>query len=231
MRLLVIPLLAIPLLAVPLLALTLLAPAPVLASGGVSGGAGSAATAPAQSLEELAVESYYRGLRLRDKAWELEERAAGKENPAKLLAKVEKTWTKASSAFRESIDQNPLLHQAHSSLGYTYRKLGRYEESLGSYNRALELAPGYVEAIEYRAEAYLGLNRLDEAKQSYMDLFRVDRDQADALMTAMRGWIERVSSGGAVSEEIVTAFAAWVEERSEIASQTAMLTEAQGRSW
>ena len=107
----------------------------------------------------------------------------------------------------------------------------RFHPGHGSYNRALELAPGYVEAIEYRAEAYLGLNRLEEAKQSYIDLFRLDRDQADALMTAMRGWIEERSAGEAVSEDTVEAFAVWVEERSEIASQTAMLTEAQGRSW
>ena len=53
-------------------------------------------------------------------------------------------------------------------------------------DRALELAPDYGEAIEYRAEAYLGLDRIDDAKKAYMQLFNLDRALADELMEAMR---------------------------------------------
>lgn len=215
--------LAIVLLFVPLVT-------PVVATA--AGGSSADTTAPQQSPEQLAVEYYERGLKLRDQAWELEAKAEGSDKAEKLLEKAGRKWEKAARAFEEAVSNDPLLHQAHGSLGYAYRKLGRYEDSLGAYDRALELAPDYVEAIEYRAEAYLGLGRLEAAKEAYMELFRLDREQADALMTAMRDWIEAQRRGeGSAPEELVEEFALWVEERSEIASQTAMLTESQGRSW
>lgn len=218
--------------AIILFVVPLLSPLSAAASGGSSGASSGAPAVPAQSPEQLAIEYFNSGLKYRDKAWELEKRAEDSDKADKLLAKAENQWNKAVNAFRESIDNNPLLHQAHSSLGYAYRKLGRYEESLGAYDRSLELAPGYVEAIEYRAEAYLGLNRLEEVKQAYLDLFRVDRDEAGTLMTAMQSWIEEQQGGGGeVSEQVIEEFSTWVRERSEIASQTAMLTESQGRSW
>jgi tetratricopeptide (TPR) repeat protein len=43
------------------------------------------------------------------------------------------------------------------------------------YSKALELNPAYPEAIEYRGEAYLGLNKINEAKEAYMALFRESR--------------------------------------------------------
>jgi len=205
-----------------LLIAALLLPMPVAASGGSS----SSETTPAQTPEQLAAEYYDRGLKFRDKAWELEKRLEGNGKAAKLQSKIEGQWNKAVGAYREAIDNDPTMHQAHSSLGYAYRKLGRYEESLGAYNRALELEPTYVEAIEYRAEAYLGLGRLEDAKAAYVELFGMDREQADILMTAMREWIEKQESSEEVDE-----FSAWVEERSEIAGQTAMLIQSQGRSW
>ena len=215
-------------LAIVLVLAPLLAPLAALAAGGSSVDSSSV---PEQSPEELAIDYYNRGLKLRDKAWEMEEKAAA-SGDSDLHLKAEKQWLKAARAFEESISSDPLMYQAHGSLGYTYRKLGRYEESLGAYNRALELSPQYVEAIEYRAEAYLGLDRLEEAKEAYMQLFQLDRAQADALMTAMREWIEEQRHGeGSVSPEVIDEFAGWVEERGEIASQTAMLTESQGRSW
>ena len=220
-------------LAILLLVTPLMVPAAAAAAGGSSAGtADTAIDTPAQAPEELAVEYYNRGLKLRDKAWELEEKAEGSDKAEALLKKADKQWKKAANAFEEAIANNPLLHQAHSSLGYAYRKLGRYEDSLGAYDRALELAPGYVEAIEYRAEAYLGLDRLEAAKDAYLELFRLDREQAETLMTAMREWIEtRREDAGSVTSEAVEAFSQWVEERSEIASQVSMLTQSQGRSW
>ena len=75
-------------------------------------------------------------------------------------------------ALRAAIANNPQLHEAYSSLGYALRKTGRFDESIEAYNRALQLNPSYSEAIEYRAEAYLALGRLDEVKAAYMELFR-----------------------------------------------------------
>ena len=63
------------------------------------------------------------------------------------------------------------MPQAYNGMGYSYRKLGDYTKALENYDRALQLAPKFPDAIEYRGEAYLALNRLDDAKQAYLTLF------------------------------------------------------------
>ena len=74
-------------------------------------------------------------------------------------------------------------------MGFAYRKTGDYAKALEMYDKALALQPGFPDAIEYRGEAYLGLNRIDDAKQAYLELFASDRKQADILMKAMTDWV------------------------------------------
>ncbi len=47
-----------------------------------------------------------------------------------------------------------------------------------------------LEAIEHRGEAYLGIDRLDDAKAAYMDLFFHARPLADQLMVPMQAWLQ-----------------------------------------
>jgi tetratricopeptide (TPR) repeat protein len=49
--------------------------------------------------------------------------------------------------------------------GFATRKLGRLDESIGHYLKAVSLAPRYVEAREYLGEAYLSNGQLDRAEQ------------------------------------------------------------------
>lgn len=163
---------------------------------------------------------FNRALDYRDGAWELEAKAAEKPDKAeKLLAKAEKKYHKMEAALREAIANDPQLHQAYSSLGYALRKTGRFDESVEAYDRALQLEPSYAEAIEYRAEAYLALGRLAEVQDAYMELFRIDREHADELMAAAQKWLASEPEGEGIDE-----FAAWVEERAQVASETAMLS-------
>ncbi len=83
------------------------------------------------------------------------------------------------------------MHEAWNYLGYTHRKLGDYQAALTAYDRALNLKPGYPEAIEYRGHAYLGLNRLEDAKQAYLTLFAGNRQLAAQLLAAHAGtgWV------------------------------------------
>ena len=188
-----------------------------------------------KSPQEMADEAYNQGLELRDKAWALEAKAeaAGSEaERRKLLAKAGKQHEKSIPLFLNATERAPLFHQAFSSLGYAYRKTGDFEAALEAYDRALELAPDYGEAIEYRAEAYLGLDRVDDAKKAYMKLFNLDRALADELMGAMERWVEtRRAEPGGVASETIDELAAWLAERSELAEQTARLTAAAERSW
>ena len=128
----------------------------ILADAGLAAGGSSV---PSADPADQAAEAYNRGLESRDKAWKLEEQAAASENAkerAKLEGKAQKEYAKAIRAFRSATESDPQMHQAFSSLGYALRKTGEYEESLAAYNQALDLEPGYTEAIEYRAEALSG---------------------------------------------------------------------------
>ena len=190
---------------------------------------------PPQTPQEAGKAAYNSGLEHRDKAWSFEDKAKAANSDAereKLLAKAQKQYEKAIPLFETATENIPEFHQAFSSLGYALRKTGRHAEALEAYDRALTLAPFYVEAIEYRAEAYLGLGRLDDAKEAYMLLFTGHREHADQLMAAMKTWLEdRRADPAGMSSETLDAFAAWIEERGEIAEQTAQLSHAAAKTW
>jgi hypothetical protein len=92
-----------------------------------------------------------------------------------------------------------------------------YEGALKDFDAALALAPGSPEAMRYRGEANLGLNRLSEVKQAYMHLFVHDRTASSALMKTMKAWVEKRRAGG-VDAAAVDAFDAWVRERDALAA-------------
>lgn len=215
-------------------AILTLAPAAVFAAGGSS--APPPTPAPTQQLtpEEEAIQFYNDGIQHRDKAWKLEEKASAATVEAekeKLLGKMEKQFEKAVKKFESALERKPIFHQAHSSLGYALRRLGRYDEALVAYDRALELNPHYSEAIEYRAEAYLGLNRIEDAKAAYMSLFASDRPRADELLDAMEEWLAaRKKDPAGVEAREIEEFEAWFEGRAELAQKTAQLAPAL-RSW
>ena len=87
--------------------------------------------------------------------------------------------------------------------------------------------------MEYRGEAFLALNRISDAQQAYLDLFAVNRGLADRLLTTMKSWIDgqRTATAGA-DATAVDALDKWVQERVQIAGQTASLTrEGAASSW
>ena len=215
------------------LAVLLLAPAVLSAAGGSSGSVPAAAPAAKLTPQQKAMVAYNEGLEHRNRAWELEEAAAAAagDKAAKKAAKAQKAYKKAIERFRSATDEVPNFHQAFSSLGYALRKTGQYQESLEAYDRSLAIDPRYTEAIEYRGEAYLGLDRIEEAKGAYMQLFQFDRARAAELMTAMKRWLEdRRSDAGELDEQAIEGFATWVEERSEMVAQVGKLASV-GRSW
>ena len=135
-----------------------------------------------------------------------------------------KEYAAALKDFQMAAAAKPDDYRAHNGAGYALRKLGEYEHALQSYERALSLAPTSIEAIEYRAEAYLGLNRLEEAKDAYMHLFVHDRAASAVLMKAMRSWVEnrRMQPAG-LDPSTVAAFDTWVRERETLASSVGNL--------
>jgi hypothetical protein len=68
----------------------------------------------------------------------------------------------------------------------------------------------------------LAVDRLDEAKAAYMNLFNHARPLADLLMVSMRTWLEshRTAANGMRAADIES-FGKWIQERDGIAKQTA----------
>lgn len=171
--------------------------------------------APKTSPEAVATEALNRGLKRLEKADQI-----ALKNPKQ----SRKEYEAALKDFQAAATAAPDNYRAHSGAGYAQRKLGNYERALESYERALALAPTASEAIEYRAEAYLGLNRLNDAKQAYMHLFVHDRTTSNVLMKAMKAWVEaHLAQPAGVDRATVDAFNAWIRERDTLASSVVNL--------
>jgi tetratricopeptide (TPR) repeat protein len=171
--------------------------------------------APKKSSEAIATEALNRGL---------ERLTKGDRSETANPKVARKEFEAAVKDFQDAVRLMPDSYRAHNALGYALRKLGNYDQALASYEKALKLAPNFGDAIEYRAEAYLALNRLNDAKQSYIHLFVHDRANANVLMKAMKAWVakhRKMPSG--VDPSVLAAFETWVNERDMLASATVNL--------
>ncbi len=177
--------------------------------------------------EDRAKAAYNQGVRAVKQAGKYEKAAGEATNDAKKAKALERArgqHEKAREYFAAAVRELPQMHEAWNYLGYTSRKLGAYNDALTAYDEALRLSPAFAEAIEYRGEAYLALDRIEDAKGEYMKLFRDARPLADQLMAAMQKWIvDRRSSPGALTSADIDVFAQWLEERANVARQTASL--------
>ncbi len=97
------------------------------------------------------------------------------------LAKAKKEYEKAIKKFNKAIKLNPEFVEAHSNLGYCFRKIGNFASSLSSYNTALTLDSSYAPAREYLGETYLALDSLNKAVMQWELLLSIDSAYADTL--------------------------------------------------
>ena len=177
-----------------------------------------------QTPQEKAREAYNDGVHYIKKA----DKAQGAANQAK----AHDLYAKSLGKFEEAVKLDDTLAEAWNYVGYSNRKLGNYDAALAAYEKALALKPGYPDALEYRGEAYLGLNRVSDAQQAYLDLYAGNRQLAAKLLAAMKSWVaaQRASpSGGASGLDDLNK---WIQERTQIAGETAALTrEGAAASW
>jgi tetratricopeptide (TPR) repeat protein len=179
------------------------------------------------TIEERAIQAYNTGVAHRDRGKRHEqdaEKHAGADRQ-KYEARARTEFESALKEFRRAADMSPDLFQAYNGMGYALRKTGDYAAALEMYDKAIEMAPGlYTEAIEYRGEAYLGLNRIEDAKKAYLDLFGSDRKQAAQLLSEMQRWVSRRQADPAgVDPASLAAFQQWIAERAGIAHVTARM--------
>ena len=177
--------------------------------------------------DAAAQKAYKAGMKSLAKAKEQEGLAAtapNEDKKNKALEKVNDAYGRALDQFTEALSNKGDMYEAWNNVGYIHLRLGAYAESVDDYNHTLALQPELLEAVEHRAEAYVAIDRLDEAKSAYMDLFNHDIKLADQLMVAMQQWLtsHRVNANGMRAAD-VDAFDKWLQERDGIAKQTASL--------
>jgi tetratricopeptide (TPR) repeat protein len=83
-------------------------------------------------------------------------------NYAYALAKAER-YDEALDTLRLVKNQN--MPKVLNYRGYATRKLGRVDEGVGYYRKAVELDPKYAQVREYLGEAYVIQGKLDLAKE------------------------------------------------------------------
>jgi tetratricopeptide (TPR) repeat protein len=147
----------------------------------------------------------------------------------KLRKDSQKEYKAALKYFTQSVRSDDSMHEAYTYLGYTNRKLGRYDAALEAYDNALRINPDYPHAIEYQGQAYLGLNRIQDARFNYLRLYAIAPALADKLLLAMQTWVDanRGNTSVAGTEE----FAAWVAQRERSAAASTSGTDGPASSW
>ena len=198
---------------------TLLLGAWPLIAGAVPDASGAVTSTPAPDISADAAMSARLNYNLGYEEFEKAQKATGKTALA--------GFSEARTRFEKAVQADPNLKEGWNLVGYTSRRLGEYERALAAYDKALAIDASYTEAIEYRAEACLALNRLDDVRAAYLKLFAAAPAQADVLMKSMQAWVaERRRSPAGVSSADLDAFATWVNERAGVAQKTAALRPA-----
>jgi tetratricopeptide (TPR) repeat protein len=182
-------------------------------------------TPQSEKPDAAAKKAFKAGLKSLNRARELEDAAAKVTNPDKkadALDKVGDTYNRALDQFTEALSNKGDMVEAWNNVGFIHLRLGAYNESIDDYNHALALKADLLDAVEGRGEAYMAVDRLDQAKAAYMDLFNHSRPLADQLMASMQKWLEshRVAANGMRAADI-DSFGKWLRERDEIAKPTA----------
>ena len=193
---------------------------------GQPGGGGEPSTAAStEKPDAVAKKAFNAGVKSLAKAKEFEEIAAkapNEDKKSRALEKLNDAWGKALDQFTEALSNKGDMVEAWNYVGYVHLRLGAYNEAIDDYNHTLALKSDLLEAIEHRAEAYVAVDRLDDAKSAYMDLFNHARPLADQLMAAMQKWLSdhRAAANGMRAADI-EAFGKWLQERDGIAKTAA----------
>lgn len=148
---------------------------------------GSGKKTPEEKAAELikkATKEYNRGVKHMDKARKQAQKGDSTyafNYRATTEAKTKKEYKKAVKRFNKAIKHNAEFPEAHNNLGYCYRKLGKLEESLDAYAKALKLKPDFARAIEYLGETFLALDSLSGANEQLKRLKKLESIYADTL--------------------------------------------------
>jgi len=97
-------------------------------------------------------------------------------------------YEQAARRFAAAVRAWPKFAEAHSNLGYCYRKQKKYDKAIASYLKAIEIKPKLAEAREYLAEAYaeLAADYRRKALQELEILKKLDPEEAKEVEKFMQ---------------------------------------------
>ena len=81
-----------------------------------------------------------------------------------------KDYKAAVGHLTKAVQEDPNNADAHTMLGYSYRKLGTFDKSMDSYQRALKIDANNRSAHEYLGELYLDMKQPDNAEKQLQTL-------------------------------------------------------------
>ncbi len=84
------------------------------------------------------------------------------------------------AAARHATQREPGLVMAWNNLGIILQESGRHADSVACLERVAQLQPHSPEALNNLGNAYTGVNRLDEARQHYVQALALRGDYAEA---------------------------------------------------
>lgn len=76
-----------------------------------------------------------------------------------------KNYDAAVPLLKETVAKNPSNADAYNYLGYTHGRMGKHDDALAYYQKALDLQPDHRGANEYLGELYLKMGDLAKAKE------------------------------------------------------------------
>jgi Flp pilus assembly protein TadD len=76
-----------------------------------------------------------------------------------------KDFKSAVGHLTKAVQEEPDNADAHSMLGYSYRKTGTFDKSMEHYQRALKIDANHRSAHEYLGELYLDMNQPENAEK------------------------------------------------------------------
>jgi tetratricopeptide (TPR) repeat protein len=112
---------------------------------------------------------------------------------AGLAAFEQEDWQEVLAHMTAALEARPRQENAHLLMGIAYGKLGAYPAALEAYGEALTLNPYNRGTLEYLGEAYLELDRPDDAKATLDRLAEACRRLAHAAvdpLTTCAEWQE-----------------------------------------
>ena len=100
-------------------------------------------------------------------------------------------YKRAISLLKTVVAKNPNHYDALNYLGFSYRKLGENDISLGYYKKVLAMKPDHRGANEYLGELYLKEGKLDLAKKQLArldDICTFGCEEFDDLKAAIKAY-------------------------------------------